>query len=115
MSDTKRQAIQATLTLVLLLKTLRKFIILSCSVSYVLFLDEKNQKSSQPRCFFSHKAFARDQAKPRAVIFLRLLSHMATLQQKFTMPFPTHRPSVLPALFRSCAANEFTKHPNTAQ
>jgi hypothetical protein len=85
------------------------------ALSYVLFLDEKNQKSSQPRCFFSHTAFARDQVKPQAVIFLRLLSRIATLQQKFTMPFPAHSPSVLPALFRSCAAHKFIKHPHSAQ
>ncbi|MGY3213319.1 hypothetical protein ACVW2L_002372 [Mucilaginibacter sp. HD30] len=62
-------------------------------------------KSSQPRCFFAHRAFARNQVKPRAVIFLRLLSHMARASAKITMPLPAHRPAVLPAFFRSCAAD----------
>jgi hypothetical protein len=43
--------------------------------AFFLFLDKKKQKSSQPRCFFTHKAFAHDQVKPRAVIFLPPWSH----------------------------------------
>jgi hypothetical protein len=59
--------------------------------AFFLFLDKKKQKSSQPRCFFSHKAFAHDQLKPRAVKFCPAVAPAwPALQQKITMPLPAH-------------------------
>jgi|GEM_PF-5276443 len=72
----------------------------------VLFLDKKNQKSSHQKGFFAALGLCpANQVKPRAVIFLPLLSRQPTLQQKFTMPFPAHLPQVLPAFARSFPAD----------
>jgi hypothetical protein len=53
--------------------------------AFVLFLDEKNKKSSQTGCFFAAQALcAAKPVKPRARSFCRLLSHKATASGKIT-------------------------------
>jgi hypothetical protein len=61
--------------------------------AFVLFLDEKNQKSSHTGCFFATQALcAANQVKPKARSFCRRLSHRATASGKITNAFATARP-----------------------
>jgi hypothetical protein len=55
---------------------------------FVLFLDEKNQKSSHPGCFFAAQALcAANQLKPKARFFCLLLSRKAHASGKITNAF----------------------------
>ncbi|MFD0748759.1 hypothetical protein ACFQZS_01310 [Mucilaginibacter calamicampi] len=85
--------------------------------AFFLFLDKKKQKSSQQRGFFAaHGLCPANQVKPRAVKFCPAVAPTwPTLQQKITMPLPTHGPSVFPAFIRSLSADEFRFNNNLVQ
>jgi hypothetical protein len=58
--------------------------------AFFLFLDKKKQKSSQQRGFFAARGLCpANQVKPRAVIFLRLLSHRSCASAKtyYALPY----------------------------
>ncbi len=57
--------------------------------AFVLFLDEKNQKSSQPKCFFAaHGLCPAKQVKLRATLFCGLANPISA---KSLMPLPAHK------------------------
>jgi hypothetical protein len=59
--------------------------------AFVLFLDEKNQKSSHPGCFFAAHGLPCKADKTKGPVLLPPSSHKSTLQAK--LPMPCHHTS----------------------
>jgi hypothetical protein len=78
--------------------------------AFVLFLDEKNQKSSQQRGFFAARGlYPAKRVKPRAAKLLPNRSFLAS--QKFANALPSPRAIlVLPAFARSLSADGFAQN-----
>jgi hypothetical protein len=75
-------------------------------------LDEKNQKSSQPKCFFAARGLCpANQVKPRATFFCPASLALAFAQCKIPDALSLRTmPSVLPAFTRSCSADASAKN-----